>query len=343
MTLLKGQILHLGVLGVSAVLALSVWTRDDDAQLSSKPTDVEVWAGDPESVTALSFESSTRKLRLEPKKDALGRWYVGTVDKDEVPNVPTPPHGVAGGAPVSEPPPPAKHVTSRFVGVKAADDFVKTLAPLRALRGVGKIEGTRAEEFGFDKPEGTLKLTVGGKPQSLLIGGATPGGTERYAKAASGDVFAISGDIVQNLLYADSRLAERDLQSFKPEEATRVKVSRAGKSRDLSRVPDKKEGWADSATPTKLDETAGNWMAKLARLHVQDWVEKPSAAPGPDSLVVHVDYFAGSKPLGSLELYKLPGDKGNEYLAKSDYGRWFARVITSSAEQVDQDSASLVK
>ncbi|HEX2672470.1 MAG TPA: hypothetical protein VHM25_16425, partial [Polyangiaceae bacterium] len=99
----------------------------------------------------------------------------------------------------------------------------------------------------------------------------------------------------------------------------------------------------DSATPTKLDETAGNWMAKLGRLHVQDWVEKPSATPGPESLVVRVDYFAGSKPLGSLELYKLPADKGNEYLAKTEYGRWFARVITSAAEQVDQDSTSLVK
>ncbi len=50
MTLLKGQVLHLGVLGVAAVLALGVWTRDDDAQVSSQPTQVEVWPGDPESV-----------------------------------------------------------------------------------------------------------------------------------------------------------------------------------------------------------------------------------------------------------------------------------------------------
>src|SRR6185369_6017355 len=145
--------------------------------------------------------------------------------------------------------------------------------------------------------------------------------------------------------FADSRLPERDLQAFKPEEATRVKVSKAGKSRDLSRVPDKNEGWADGATPTKLDETAGNWMTKLGRLHVQDWVEKPSAPPGPESLIVRVDYFAGSKALGSLELYRLgaAGDKSSEYLAKTEYGRWFAKVITSAAEQVDQDSASLVK
>jgi len=340
MTLLKGQVLHLAALGIASVLALGVWTRDDEAKVSSQSTQVEVWGGDPDSVTALSYESSTRKVRLEPKKDAIGRWYVGTVEKDD-PATPPNPHG-AGGAPAAEPA-ATKHTTTRFVSVKAADDLLKSLAPLRALRAVGKVEGSRVEEFGLDKPEGTLKLTVSGKPQSLVIGGATPGGSERYAKSQNGDVFAISGDIVQGLMFADSRLPERDLQAFKPDEATRVKVSKAGKSRDLSRVPGKNEGWADSATPTKLDETAGNWMTKLGRLHVQDWVEKPSATPGPESLVVRVDYFAGSKPLGSLELYKLPAEKGNEYLAKTEYGRWFARVITSSAEQVDQDSTSLVK
>lgn len=340
MTLFKGQVLHLGALGVASALALGVWTRDDDAKVSAQSTQVEVWGGDPDAVTALSYESSTRKLRLEPKKDALGRWYVGTVEKDE-PATPPSPHG-AGGAPAVDPA-AVKHTTTRFVGVKAADELLKSLAPLRALRAVGKIEGNRAEEFGLDKPEGTLKLTVGGKPQSLVIGGSTPGGSERYAKSQSGDVFAIAGDIVQGLMYADSRLPERELHGFKAEEATRVKVSKVGKARDLSRVPGKNEGWADSATPTKLDETAGNWMAKLGRLHVQDWVEKPSTAPTPESLVVRVEYFAGSKPLGSLELYKLPAEKGNEYLAKTEYGRWFARVITSAAEQVDQDSTSIVK
>ncbi|MES1176532.1 MAG: DUF4340 domain-containing protein [Myxococcales bacterium] len=336
--LLKGQLLHLGLLGVAGVLALGVWTRDDDGKLASKTTEVEVWGGTPDSISSLSFESPTRKVRIEPKKDALGRWYVGTVDKDEAAFI-TPPHGADAGAA----PNPPKHTTVRFVAVKAADDLLKTLAPLHALRAVGKVEGTRAEEFGLDKPEGTLKLTVDGKPQSLVIGGATPGGSERYAKAGSGDVFAISGDVVQSLLYAESRLPERELQPFKPDEATRVRVSKAGKTRELARVPDKKDGWADSATPSKLDETAGNWMTKLGRLHVQDWVEKPSQPLAADNTVVHVDYFAGSKALGSVDLYKVAGEKGSEYLARSEYGRWYARVVTSSAEQVDQDLGSLLK
>jgi len=138
MTLLKSQLLHLGLLGVAGVLALSVWTRDDDAKLDSQSTQVEVWGGGPDSVTAVSYESSARKVRLEPRKDALGRWYVGTVEKDE-PAVPPNPHG-AGGAPASEPA-TTKHTTTRFVAVKAADDLLKSLAPLRALRAAGARVG----------------------------------------------------------------------------------------------------------------------------------------------------------------------------------------------------------
>src|SRR6187549_2890305 len=114
MSILKGQVVHLGLLGVSAVLAFGVWTRDEDAQLSSKPTQVEVWGGEPDAVTSLSFESNTRKLRIEPKKDALGRWYVGTVDKDEPASVAPSPHGADGGAPATAVTAP-KHTTTRFV------------------------------------------------------------------------------------------------------------------------------------------------------------------------------------------------------------------------------------
>ena len=340
MSLFKSQVVHLALLGASAVVALGVWTRDDeDAKLSLKPTEVEVWGGTPDSVSVISYEAGTRKLRIEPKKDALGRWYVGTLERDK-PST-TPPH--APGADAGAPPAPAERETVRFVSVKAADDLLKTLAPLHALRAVGKVEGTRAEEFGLDKPEGTLKITVAGKEQTLLIGGATPGGSEHYAKLASGDVYAIAGDIVSGLQYAEMRLPERELHEFKPDDVTRVKVSKAGKSRELSRLADKKDGWADSATPTKLDETVGNWMSKLGRLHVQDWVEKPSVPLGPDNSVVTVDYFAGSKPLGTLELFKVPAEKGSEYFAKTEYGRWYARVVPSSAEQVEQDLASVVK
>jgi len=335
----KAQWVHVGLLAVSAIVALTVWTRDEKAELAQKSSEVEIWSGNPESITLVTFESTSRKVRLEAHQEGKDHWFVGSVEKEEPAFVHPPGGGPDGGAA----PNPPKRETVHFFGVKAADDLVKTLAPLKALRAVGKIEGTRNEEFGFDKPEGTLKVTLGGQEQSLVIGAATPGGGERYAKSKTGDVFAIQGDLVQGMQYAESRLAEHELHAFKSEEVTRVKVSKSGKTRELVRVPNKNEGWADAATPGTLDETSGNWMTKVSRLRATDWVEKPNGPVAATDSLVHVEFFAGSKALGSLDLFKVPAEKGNDYFAKTEYGRWFAKLATTSGEQVDQDSASVVK
>jgi len=219
------------------------------------------------------------------------------------------------------------------------------------LRAVGKVEPSRNEEFGLDKPEGTLKVTVDGKEHVLTIGGTTPGGSERYAKyQGNGEVFAISGDIVQSLMFGDSRLPERDLHGFKVDEVTRIRVTKGGKQRELFRVKDKNDGWGDS--PTKQDETAVNWMSKLGRLRAGDFVEKPAKPLTPNDAIVRVEYFDGSKPVGFAELYKLPATapagsseppKGNDYLVKTEWDRWPVKVTASTAEQIENDLASVLK
>jgi hypothetical protein len=337
---MKGQIVHLALLGVSATLALLVSTRDEQAQAPSKANEVTVWPGSPDSVSLVTFEGKQRSVRLEPHKDDVGRWYVGTVEKDE-PAAPAPqakpPLAVDAGAPA-----PGKHETIHFVGGKVADDLVKSLAPLHAVRAVGKVEGTRDEEFGLDKPEGTLKITIGGKEQTLVIGGATPTGSERYARTGTGEVYAIAGDIAQGLTFAESRLVEHELHAFKPDEVTRVKLSKGGKSREALRIPEKNEAFADVTAPGKLDESLGNWISKVNRLRASEFIEKPSQPLSPDAAFVHVEYFAGSKPLGFVDLYKVAGEKGNEFLAKSEYQRWYVKV-PNTVDQIDQDLANLLK
>jgi hypothetical protein len=315
-----------------------VWNKDQ-VEPEKAPTAVEVWPGTPATFNKLSFEGKTRKVRLEAAKDAVGSYYVTTVEKDD--SAPDPHAGVQG-APVKAPEP--KKEPSRFVSVKAGETLVKSLAPLSALRAVGKVEPARNEEFGLDKPEGTLKLTIGGKEHVLTIGGTTPGGSERYAKyQATGEVFAISGDIAQTLMFGDSRLPERELHGFKNEELSRVRLQKAGKSRELVRVKDKNEGWADVGAPAKLDETAGNWMSKLGRLRGNDFVEKPAKELRPEDVIVKVDYFEGSKPLGFVEVYKVPGEKSSDYLAKTEWSRWYVKVTTSVGEQLEQDLSSVLK
>ncbi len=342
---MKPLVLHGTLLVVSAGLAYSVWNKDEPAPEKQQAL-VDVWSGSQASFTKLSFESKTRKVRLEGQKDALGYFYVTSVDKEDAP-VADPHAGLAGhdGVPLKAPDAKEpKKETSRFVSVKAGETLVKSLAPLKAVRAIGKVETARNEEFGLDKPEGTLKVTIDGKEQVLVIGGTTPGGSERYARYQnSGEVFAISGDIAQSLMFGDSRLPERELHGFKNEDIARVRVQKGNKTRELVPVKGKNEGWGDLTSPTKQDETAGNWMSKLNRLRGSDFVEKPAKALRPEDALVRVEYFDGGKSVGFIELYKVPTEKGNDYLARTEWDRWYVKVPATTAEQIEQDLGSVLK
>lgn len=336
---MKPLALHAALLVVSAGLAYSVWNRDEPLP-DKQPTLVDVWGGAQASFSKLSFDGKTRKVHLESQKDDVGYYYVTTVTTEEPPPSAEP---AASAAPLK--PPPEPKPPSRFISVKAGENLVKALAPLKALRGLGKLGPERNEEFGLDKPEGTLKVTIDGKEHALVIGGTTPGGNDRYVRyQASGEVFAISGDIAQSLLFGESRLPEREPHGFKSDAITRVRIQKAGKSRELMRVKEKNEGWGDPATPGKQDETAGNWMTKLGRLRGSEFVEKPAAPLTPSSAIVRVDYFEGtSKPVGFVELYKVPGEKANEYLIRTEWERWYVKVPATTAEQVETDLSSVLK
>lgn len=341
---MKPLIGHGAALVLSAALAYSVWNKDEPAA-EKEQTTVDVWGGSQASFSKLSFEGKTRKVRLESRKDALGFYYVAAVDKEDAPDphASIPGHGDKG--PLKPPEgKETKHETTRFVSVKAGETLVKALAPLKALRAVGKVEPARNEEFGLDKPEGTLKVTVDGKEHVLVLGGTTPGGSERYARYQNnGEVFAISGDIAQSLMFGDSRLPERELHGFKTEEISKVRVQKGSKSRELVRMKEKNEGWADVSTPGKQDETAGNWMSKLGRLRGSEFVEKPATPLKPEDALVRVEYFDGGKSMGFVELYKQPGEKGSDYLARTEWGRWYVKVPAATAEQVEQDVGSVLK
>ena len=115
---MKPLVVHGALLVVSAGLAYSVWNKDEPAPEKQQAM-LDVWGGSQASFTKLSFESKTRTVRLQGQKDALGYYYVTTVDKEDVP--PADPHSGVPGAPLK--PPDAKETkkeTTRFISVKAS-------------------------------------------------------------------------------------------------------------------------------------------------------------------------------------------------------------------------------
>lgn len=336
---MKSLVTHVALLALASAAAFSIWTRDEKAE-PERPDAVEIWGGSPEAVESVLFDAKGRNVKISPKRDAVGSWYVVTTDKEVTPPAPKPVPD-AGAPP---PAPPSKHEVTTFLSMKAGEELMKKLATLKALRSLGKSEPGKLADYGLDKPEGTLKLRIGGKEQVLSVGAQTPGGSERYAKyAATGEIFAVEGDLIQTLTFADSRLPERELHSFQTDDVKRIRISKGPKAREVVRVAEKKEAWADAATPTKPDETAINWLTKLERLRALEFIEKPAQAVGAEQSVVRVEYFSGSKSIGFLELYKVTGEKGPEYLGRSEYSRWYVKLVTSSAEQIEQDLGALLK
>jgi hypothetical protein len=348
MNLARSLALHIALLVVAVAFAAGVWSKDEKPK-AAKSEQVEVWGGRPDELTSIAFETDKLRVQLEPRKDSKGRFYATTVDKSV--EKPITPPGSDGGLPApfkADAGPPkteSKRESQRFVSVKEADKLAESLAPMMALRQLGKVDDARAEEFGFDKPEGTLRVAFGSRQHSLVLGGTTPGGGDRYAKdPQTGNVFAISGDLGRNLQFAESRLIERELHDFKPEDVKRVKITKGTATRELVRMEEKKDGWADPATPDKLDETAGNWMSKLGRLRAQQFIESIDVPVLPEYQIVRVEYFDGKKSLGALDLIRIPDDKSNAgFLVQTEYTRWYAQVLKSSAEQVQQDLGSVIK
>ncbi len=334
----RSVLVHVALLLVGALAAFLVWTRKEPTATGAVQK-VQVWPGTSDQVEKISWEGKT-KVNLEARRDKTGRYFVGSTDKDVQVLKPSPEHG-----PGADEPSKPKHESIRFVAVESAKKLTESLAPLKALRALGKLEDSRAAEFGLKEPEGTLKVTIAGKLHTLVVGGSTPGGADRYAREGeTGLGFAIPGDLVRSLEFADSRLSEKALHHFEEKEITRVRVSQGDRTRELVPVEGKRNAWTNPSTPTNQDETAGNWMSKLDTLGISDFVEQPPKPFTPDALVVRVDYYKGSKPRGFLELYKLTGEDGKpDFMVRTEYLRWYGKLRRGSADQVQQDLPSVLK
>jgi hypothetical protein len=272
---------------------------------------------------------------LDAKSDKLGRYFVGVEEKD-APKAASPgPDAGAGAAPSGE------RTTVTFISVTGAQKLSDALAPLRAIRALGKIGDDRAAEFGLAEPEGTLGVQIGGTEHKLVIGGQAPGGGDRYVRDPdTGEGYAVKGDVFHDVEAADTRLLERELHAWKDTEVRKVHIAAGNKARDLIRGgTESKRFWSDAATPDQNDETAGNWMSKVDRLRPVEYLAND---PAGHELVARIEY-TGSQP-GYLELHKAPSATGKpDYFIVTEHIRRFAKVAQSAGDQVEQDVGSIVR
>jgi hypothetical protein len=326
----RGLWVHIGLLGAAASLAWFMSGRAAEPAGASTPT-TDLWKVDVEKVRSVAFDSSDRRILVEPHKDKVGSYAIVTVETLE--------GNPAADAGVSSPPKPHK---KRFISVDAAEKMLAGIARFRTQRSIGKLDKERISEFGLDKPTGTVKIDLAGTARTLTIGANTPGGGNYYVRDEQTGIVQIAvGDPISALQYAEARMIERDLHGFKTDEAMRLAVQAGGKRRQLVRVPGKANAWADAAKPAVEDETASNWVTKLAQLRVNAYEEKFQSTPTP---ILRVEYGDAKSDLGYIELFHVTeGNDPMKYIVRTERSRWFAEIVKSQAEQIEKDVTLVAK
>ena len=89
------------------------------------------------------------------------------------------------------------------------------------------------------------------------------------------------------------------------------------------------------------DETLGNWMSKLDRLRPSEYMAAGLDTKEP---VLRIEY-TGKKPLGFVEVVKVPGPGSEKptYYLRTERTRLFGKVTATLAEQLEQDLGTIVK
>ncbi len=338
---LKRTWIHAALLALAAIVAYVQAQPKDVNDKPLQPGEIELWKAKPDDVAKIVFEDDQKKVVLEKKSDKGGAWYVGKVE-------PVPPkkdEGAGGGGgghadnPHELPKPPPVEATT-FASVTVAKELVKTLASLRAKRSFGQVGDDRMKEFGFDKPEGTLRVTVGGVEHALVIGAPTAGAATRYARDVDSKVvYVIDGSVVSDLKAGAPRLSERNQHEWKWNEPDAVTISGGGKSKRV--VHAGTEGhrfWADANSADQNDETSGNWLMKVERLRPNTFLE---SMPDGATRVLRVEYRSGSEEKGFLELYHRD-DKKEPYFIVTEELRMPATVTRQNAEQILDDLATVL-
>jgi hypothetical protein len=338
--------LHIVLFIAASGLALRAWTAEDEP--NKKPVAAELWSGRVTDLSRIEYRTDKKVVTLEPKEDEGGRYYIGSVETVAA-EKPKPAAGPDAGAPLSQPPHPAEsNEPKRFISLTKGQELAESLATLKATRVLGKIAPERIPDFGFDKTDGgTLTVVVGGKEHTLQLGEKTPGGSDRYVRDTStGEAYVITGLIANDLTSADNRLIEREFHDFGDDRVAKVVMETSTGKREVVRHAVEKDFWARPESPDSKDETVSNWMTKVDRLKVTTYVEPLEPAPKPEDQVVKLTYFNDhGRQLGFLELVRRPAKDAKdkpEYVARSERTRWHATVLRSTADQIEQDLASVM-
>jgi hypothetical protein len=324
-----------GLLAALLVGAYFSWTHEETEERESESA--VVWKITPEQVSEVVYETPKFSATLIAKDDALGRYLWGETDREK--QAPPNPH---------EPPDanPAPRIKSTFkVSGAAGEELLKSFAPFVVRRNLGVIDDARSKEFGFDKPNGTLKITAD-RERVFEIGGFGYGQRHTYLRdTESREVYAVRSRLMKPLQHADDRLPERLLFPYQPTEIDSIVVTvgdQTTKLRHLNPFDASKATWVIGESE-EGNELAKSWLQnKFFAIQSTEFTTDLDPETLELLLTARISPRDGA-PI-QVELYRGSGGDEKEPMefARSTYTRGFVKLEKSAASDSAQDFSQVL-
>ncbi len=327
--------LHFGLLVLALLGAWLSFERPFAAEPSGATEGVVVVRAAEGEVERLVHEHGDRRLEVEAREDDLGRWFMGREGTDTV-----------------------------FVGGRQVETVWRELEPLRAVRVLEGVDGTKLEELGLaggESPPERLHLTVRGREVRYRLGGRPFGGADRYARReggpdgesdAGGTVLVLPSEVALGLGGgADLLMERRLLASSRPDvEAMSLRRPGAGGSEPLRIVqrtgagvsgpPGADAYWTVSGSD-EADPDVATWVDKFFRLSVAAYRSgEPAADWRPEASITVESREHGAS---TVEIWSAPAEEDRVWLARSPFTRLVVELSASLAEEVCADLDGLLR
>ncbi|MCG8422898.1 MAG: DUF4340 domain-containing protein [Proteobacteria bacterium] len=308
----RGPIIHGVLLVVVLIFAYQTWTKEE--KVERDVGDIQVWSVPADSITAITYDSENRTIKLEQRSEGGQSYYWGQDIRVVKKSVGKKPAKKDDSAEPAEPPQPETETKIRDFAIgKKGQEAVENLADLRALRDLGALDDDRRKEYELDDSKDNITVSYNGKSRSLVVGGRVPGsGGGRYVlEMDSGKAYALAATTLRDLLAGESGMRLRKAHIYDDEDVGKAVVTAAGKTRNLVRITvenekgTKSKNWADASDSSKPDQTMSNFLQNVAKLSPSQYAPKLDAKSL--KLVVKVEYQReNGEKLGWLELYEQP-------------------------------------
>ena len=333
------------------------------------------------NLKAIAYRSPDRQVDIELAPEAGGTSWVTVTTKTKLPprprhpakqppehpsvdggvadggpvvagdgGTPAPDGGTASDAGVSEadggaPEPEAdyREETVRFAANENLDELLSKLAPLKAVRRLGKLSPEQLSEFELNDPQGSLELKLSDGSRRFEIGARTFGAGSYYyiRDPASGEAYLLSSKSIRDLDMAQSRLMQRDLHRFEPSEEASAVVTAGSRRLELTqrnRHNPQERVWVQTSTPDSASTAITNWMRQVERLRALAYPSDDDAFTGEGQTpIVRIEYKneqGGS--LGFVELVRT-GATPPEFLGRSEATGSWVRLSQTLVEQLEND------